>query len=75
MSQHNTGYVISYHGMLCHNMSYVTNIAASLLHTLDLVTEQDKVSVLIHLLHLPLQEIARAGNLLDELTREILQQV
>ena len=33
MSQHNTGYVISYHGTLCHDMSYVTTIAATLLHT------------------------------------------
>ena len=30
MSRHKTGYVISYHGILCHNMSYVTTIAASL---------------------------------------------
>ena len=30
MSQHKTGYVISYLGILCHNMSYVTTIAASL---------------------------------------------
>ena len=31
MSQHKTGYVISYHGILCHDMSYVTTIAASLI--------------------------------------------
>ena len=30
MSRHKTGYVISYHGILCHDMSYVTTIAASL---------------------------------------------
>ena len=30
MSQHKTGYVISYHGILCHDMSYVTTITASL---------------------------------------------
>ena len=30
MSRHKTGYVISYHGILCHEMSYVTTIAASL---------------------------------------------
>ena len=29
----------------------------------------------LSLLYLPTQEIARAGNLLDELTREIAQQV
>ena len=40
--------------------------------THDPVAEHVKLSVL---LHLSLQEIARAGNLLDELTREILQQV
>ena len=33
MSQHKTGYVISYHGILCHDMLYVTTIAASLLCT------------------------------------------
>ena len=33
MSRHKTGYVISYHGILCHDMSYVTTIAASLQHT------------------------------------------
>ena len=32
MSGHKTGYVISYHGILCHNMSYVTTIAASLIY-------------------------------------------
>ena len=32
MSRHKTGYVISYHGILCHDMSYVTTIAASLLY-------------------------------------------
>ena len=31
MSRHKTGYVISYHGILCHDMSYVTTIAASLI--------------------------------------------
>ena len=31
MSRHKTGYVISYHGILCHDMSYVTTIVASLL--------------------------------------------
>ena len=30
MSRHKAGYVISYHGILCHDMSYVTTIAASL---------------------------------------------
>ena len=30
MSQHKTGYVISYHGILCHDMSYVMTIVASL---------------------------------------------
>ena len=30
MSRHKTGYVISYHGILCHDMSYVTTIATSL---------------------------------------------
>ena len=30
MSRHKTGYIISYHGILCHNMSYVMTIAASL---------------------------------------------
>ena len=30
MSQHKPGYVISYHGILCHDMSYVTTIVASL---------------------------------------------
>ena len=30
MSQHKTGYVISYHGILCHDMSYVTTIVVSL---------------------------------------------
>ena len=34
MSRHKTGYVISYHGILCHNMSYVTTIAASLSQTI-----------------------------------------
>ena len=31
MSRHKTGYVISYHGILCQDMSYVTTIAVSLL--------------------------------------------
>ena len=31
MSRHKTGYVISYHGILCHDMSYVTTITASLI--------------------------------------------
>ena len=30
MSRHETRYVISYHGILCHDMSYVTTIVASL---------------------------------------------
>ena len=30
MLRHKKGYVISYHGILCHDMSYVTTIAASL---------------------------------------------
>ena len=34
MSRHKTGYVISYHGILCHDMSYVTTIAASLVRRL-----------------------------------------
>ena len=33
MSRHKTGYVILYHGILCHDMSYVMTIAASLIHT------------------------------------------
>ena len=33
MSRHKTGYVISYHGILCHDMLYVTTIAASLVET------------------------------------------
>ena len=31
MLRHKTGYVISYHGILCHDMSYVTAIMASLI--------------------------------------------
>ena len=34
MSQHKTGYVISYHGILCHDMLYVTTITASLYGTI-----------------------------------------
>ena len=30
MSRHKTGYVISYHGILCHDMLHVTTIVASL---------------------------------------------
>ena len=37
MSRHKTGYVISYHGILCHDMSYVTSIAASLLRSTRIV--------------------------------------
>ena len=33
MSRHKAGYVISYHGILCHDISYVTTIAASLVGT------------------------------------------
>ena len=38
MSRHKTGYVISYHGILCHDMSYVTTIAASLVGMLVVLT-------------------------------------
>ena len=33
MSRHKTGYVISYHGILCHEMSYDMTVMASLILT------------------------------------------
>ena len=45
MSRHKTGYVISYHGILCHDMSYVMTITASLVHTISMQ------AILLYLTH------------------------
>ena len=47
MSQHKTGYVTSYHGILCHDISYVITIA---------------VSLISYYMHAQLQFIAPSGN-------------
>ena len=55
MSRHKTGYIISYHGTLCHDVLYVTAIVATLIHTRThtlRITDSDMTTIMQRASHL-----------------------